>query len=91
MHIIIGDMPPLGQPTRKEIGPHGRTVEARILNVRPSRRQQRGKPGSDRRRQTGNPDPASGKVLMLLAPEGQNIPADLDSGRYRVFLKFMPR
>jgi hypothetical protein len=29
--------------------------------------------------------------LTLLAPEGHNIPADLDSGRYRVFLKIVPR
>jgi hypothetical protein len=91
MHIIIGDMPPLGQPTRKEIGPNGRTVEAKVLDVRPPRRQQHGKAGSDRRRQNGNPDPVNGKVLMLLAPEGHNIPADLDSGKYRVFLKFIPR
>jgi hypothetical protein len=91
MHIIIGDVPPLGQPARREIGPNGRTVEARILDVRPPRRQRNEKTGSDRRRQPGNPDPVNGKVLTLLAPEGHNIPADLDSGRYRVFLKIVPR
>jgi hypothetical protein len=50
-----------------------------------SRRQQNEKTGSDRRRQTGNPDPVNGKVLMLLVFEGHNIPADLDSGRYASF------
>lgn len=92
MHIIIGDTPVLGQAARKEIGREGRTVEARVLNIRPPRRQRSEKTeGNDRRRRNGIPDPASGKVLVLLAAEGYNIPEDVESGRYRVFVKFLPR
>jgi hypothetical protein len=44
-------------------------------------------------RRNGQPayDPASGRVMVLLVPEGYHIPSDIDSGNYRVFLRFAPR
>jgi hypothetical protein len=92
MEIVIGAARPVGSPGKKvEAG--GNMIEARVLNVRPPRRRPAG-PGTGRvERRNGQPayDPAAGRVMVLLVPEGYHIPPDIDSGNYRVFLRFAPR
>ncbi len=88
MEIVIGATQRVGPPGKKT-KPQGNVVEARILNVRPPRRRPRG-PGNDQA-ERHNDDPAAGRVMVLLVPEGYHIPQDVDSGNYRVFLRFAPR
>ncbi|MGD8958410.1 MAG: hypothetical protein PVI27_01080 [Desulfobacteraceae bacterium] len=38
-----------------------------------------------------NQDPAGGRVMVLLIPEGYNLPRDIDCGDYRIFVRFAPR
>jgi hypothetical protein len=92
MEIVIGATRRVGPPGKK-IEPSGNIIEARVLNVRPPRRRPAG-PGAgqvERRNGQSAYDPASGRVIVLLVPEGYHIPADIDSGNYRVFLRFAPR
>jgi hypothetical protein len=35
-------------------------------------------------------DPAGGRVMVLLVPEGYTVPTDIASGNYRIFLRFVP-
>jgi hypothetical protein len=91
MEIVIGASPRVGQPTKKEPS-RGAYVEAQVLNIRAPRRrreQRAGKP--DRRYRGSGHDPAAGRVVVLMVPDGYNIPKDLESGNYRVFLRFAPK
>ncbi len=92
MEIIIGAPAPVGPPVRKTERSTGTTVEARILNVRPPRRQQTNRPEEKNRRKGYNSssDPINGRVMVLLIPEGHKLPQDIDSGKYRIFLRFAP-
>ena len=89
MEIVIGAARPVGSPGKKAVA-GGNVIEARVLNVRTPRRRPVG-PGAGRvERRNGQPayDPAAGRVMVLLVPEGYHIPPDIDSGNYRVFLRF---
>ncbi|MEN6485991.1 MAG: hypothetical protein ABFD98_14030 [Syntrophobacteraceae bacterium] len=93
MHIIIGSTGSVDAAGKRTEGPAGTTVEARILQSRPSRRR-RGQPpeGQNERRSGGSgQDPEGGMVLLLMIPEGHKLPKDLSSGSYRVFLRFTRR
>ena len=91
MEIVIGATPRVGPPPQKTSSVGGGFVEAKVLNVRPPRRRQAQPPGSnDRRHNKKSSDPASGRVMVLLIPEGYNIPQDIGSGNYRIFLRFAP-
>lgn len=95
MHIIIGDTQFIGRPPKRGGGSKKVTnTEAKVLAVRAPRRRRRPvglSEGNDRRRrQSPDCDPVNGKVLVLLAP-GDYLPADLESGNYRVFVKIVPR
>jgi hypothetical protein len=89
MEIVIGAVPRVGQPLKKT-ETRGGFVEARVLNIRPPRRRLNGIGTGevDRRDRNTAQDPASGRVMVLLVPEGQNIPKDITSGNYRIFLRF---
>ncbi len=92
MEIVIGAAPRVGPPPKR--GPSGGPgyVEARVLNVRQPRRRRERPPGEgDRRHANANQDPVGGRVIVLLVPEGYNLPSDIDSGNYRIFLRFAPR
>jgi hypothetical protein len=92
MEIVIGAAPRVGPPPKR--GPSGGPgfVEARVLNVRQPRRRRERPPGEgDRRHDAAVQDPVGGRVMVLLVPEGYNIPPDIDSGNYRIFLRFAPR
>ena len=92
MEIVIGAVQRIGQPLKKT-ETRGGFIEARILNIRPPRRRLNGIGTGevDRRDKHTAQDPASGRVMVLLVPEGYNIPNDITSGDYRIFLRFVRR
>lgn len=84
--------------TAKISGPGDRSenskkpLEARVLAIRPARGSRKKKQRSERRGQPGRVrDPVGGRVLLLLVPDGANLPVDLAEGEYRVFLRFKKR
>lgn len=92
MDIKIGTVPAPGKPTeRSGAGPNG-LVEARLLAIRPPRRRVGGPPGVEERRADGRDrDPVNGRVLVMLIPDGSVLPEGIESGRFRVFLRFARR
>lgn len=93
MQIVIGAPVSVGPPPQKGPGSGPGIVEAKILSVRPPRRRPGKPPGGQKDRRGGqmNLDPVGGRVLVLLVPEGHNLPKDIDSGDYRIFVRFAPR
>jgi len=65
-------------------------LEARVLAIRPARRERREEGRAAERRTTPakRRDPVGGRVLVLLVPDGAKLPADLADGKFRVFLRF---
>ena len=92
MEIVIGASPRVGQPGNKAES-RGGYVEAQVLNIRPPRRRREGPRAGqrDRRYKSGGNDPAAGRVVVLMVPDGYSIPKDIGSGNYRVFLRFAPK
>jgi hypothetical protein len=92
MEIVIGASPRVGQPGKKAEA-RGAFVEAQVLNVRAPRRRREGPRSGqpDRRYKGRGNDPAAGRVVVLMVPDGYNIPKDLSSGNYRVFLRVAPK
>ncbi len=91
MEIVIGAAPRVGQPDKKETSRNA-YVEAKVLNIRAPRRRRESRTGQpDRRYRGGGHDPAAGRVVVLMVPDGYNIPKDIGSGNYRVFLRFAPK
>ncbi len=86
MEIIVGSIPPLmpqgSKPKEKEIT----TIEAQVLHVRQPRKGIAGPSGMERRGKKAT-DPHKGRVLTLMVPDADLLPADLDSGKYKVFLR----
>jgi hypothetical protein len=63
--------------------------EARVLAARPSRAGRAPRPSSDRRRAAGGAvDPPGSRVLVLIIPNGAQLPADVQKPGHRVFLRF---
>ena len=87
MEIIIGSTPPLGasdnRPAIREKG----VVEAKLLHVRPPRRGIAGPSGAERRGKATR-DPLKARVLTLMVMDGDDLPKDIDTTRYRVSLRF---
>ncbi len=71
----------------------GAPVEAKLLAVRaPRLRGDRPPSGAERRdSKAASRDPIGGKVLVLMIPDGTRLPDDLETGAYRVFLRFARR
>lgn len=92
MHFVIGAPQRIGPPAQKGETKNGQ-LEARILNVRSPRKRPRRKSSrpQDRRYRSPEYDTASGRVMVLLVPEGYQIPRDINSGEYRVFVRFARR
>ena len=91
MDFLIGRPPGVGPPAPKS-PKQTDLIEAKLLAVRPARRRGDAPPdavGERRGRSTGARDPLGGRVLILMIPDGQQLPAGLDKGIYRVFLRFV--
>lgn len=91
MEIVVGSTrqtTPMRAKNQETAG--GGFVEAKVLTVRPTRNRRGAPPVGNRdRRQSGNDyDPATGRVLTLLVPDGAMIPMDIESSNYRVFVRF---
>ncbi len=93
MDILIGKIPQIEAFERIESKPqrveNESVIEAKMLNIRPPRKR-RSKPpkGEERRSDRGYQDPGNSRVIVLLIPEGNKIPKEIESGNYRVFLRF---
>ncbi|MCP3979336.1 MAG: hypothetical protein GY716_08410 [bacterium] len=92
MDIRVGGPPPLGSPASSETT-RQEPVEARVLSVRAPRRRKGSPRPKDRERRTDPQprDPLGGRVVVLLVPDGSQIPADAADGDYRVILRFVRR
>jgi hypothetical protein len=91
MDIVIGATSPVKMPKPKD-AVHGKNMlEARVLNVRPPRKKKNRHPdgGSERRKHNGI-DPLGSRVMVLLVPEGQRLPRDIESGKYKILMRFVP-
>ncbi len=68
-------------------------VEARLLAIRMPRRQTGGPPGKveERRGAKRQPDPPAGRVLVMMVPDAGTLPRGIETGEYRVFLRFVRR
>lgn len=92
MDIVIGATSPVKMPSQKEAAVHtGGMIEAQILNVRPPRKSRGISSGSGSERRKSNiSDPAGSRVMVLLVPDGQRIPQDINSRKYKIMMRFVP-
>jgi len=91
MDFLIGRPPGVGAPGTKA-PKQTDLIEAKLLAVRPARRRGESPPSAVRERRgntEGGRDPRGGRVLILMIPDGQQLPGGLDKGIYRVFLRFV--
>ena len=87
MEIIIGSIPPLpASPGKMPEKPAG-MIEAQLLHMRPPRKGIAGPSGMERRNKKVN-DPQGARILTLLVPDAAALPADLEQGRYSVYIRF---
>lgn len=93
MHIIIGETPKTASVGDRAPQVTPGVIEAKVLNVRPARNRRTGTySGQDKRvGNSASQDPPSGRVMVLLIPEGYKIPKDIQSGNYRTLLRFVRR
>ena len=88
MEIIIGSIPPLPPQSNKPLERNQTVIEAQLLHVRPPRKGIAGPSGMERRGKKAT-DPHRGRVLTLMVPDADLLPADIDSGKYKVALRFI--
>ncbi len=88
MEIVIGSIPPLVTQGNKPLEKNTGYIDAQLLHVRPPRKGIAGPSGMERRTKKAS-DPVRGRVLTLMVPDVDLLPADLDSSRYRVALRFI--
>jgi hypothetical protein len=88
----IGGPPPVGPPAEKTSLPGG-VVEAKVLALRSPRSSADGVPpnGEERREARAGADARGGRVLVLFVPDARQVPEGLESGAFRVFLRFARR
>ncbi|MGC9196434.1 MAG: hypothetical protein ACP5IL_13415 [Syntrophobacteraceae bacterium] len=81
MDIIIGDSPRIGasDPYRREAN-QTFSIEAKYLGIRDNKEQD-----------DYDDERPRGRVLSLLIPEGQNVPHGVETGEYRIYLRFVRR
>lgn len=90
MDIIVGASPRVGGSRPAGNGVGG-TIEARVLNVRPSRKRNSLSIKKDRRSKKTVNDSKNGNVMVLFVPDEQNLPKDLTTENYRVVMRIIPR
>ena len=79
MNIVIGEAVRIGPAAQYRPDGESVSVEARLLEIR------------DRGQTAGSGSAVSGRIITLLVPEGQKIPRGVESGDYRIYLKFVHR
>ncbi len=89
MEIIIGSTPSLSQnfPSKTEPPSPSGFIEAKLLHIRPPRKGVAGPSGMERRGKKTK-DPLKGRVLTIMVADGDLLPRDIDSGTYKVYLRF---
>lgn len=92
MNIIIGKTAPVQLDSRPDASfKNSNDLPVRILHQRPARsRKKNFFQGKDRRDSDNNADPINARVLLLLVPDGNRLPPDLDSGKYQLRLRIIP-
>ena len=90
MEIVIGATParPVGKNGPSE---HGGVIEAKVLSLRNSRSRMAYPPmgRKEKRKWKEAQDPGNSCVMTLLVPHKYKLPKDLDSGNYKIFLRFL--
>ena len=79
MNIVIGETVKIGPAAQYRSEAESQSVEARLLEIR------------DRREPADSGGASRGRVITLLVPEGQKIPRGVESGDYRIYLRFVHR
>jgi hypothetical protein len=79
MNIVIGETVRIGPAAQFRPEGESLSVEARLLEIR------------DRKASSDSGSAVSGRVITLLVPEGQKIPRGVESGDYRIYLRFVHR
>ncbi|MHC1728862.1 MAG: hypothetical protein AB9866_23145 [Syntrophobacteraceae bacterium] len=77
MRIVIGETTNSGSTYRPDAEPV--VVEGRLIEIR------------DGKNSAGATGAASGKVLVLLVPDGHKVPRGIESGEYSIYLRFVHR
>ena len=78
MRIVIGETTEISSAGQYRPDNETISMEARLLEIRD-------------RKETESGTVVSGRVITLLVPEGQKIPRGVESGDYRIYLRFVPR
>ena len=93
MDIVIGRLSDVVFDNRPNFSPKdGTELIVRLLATRRARsRVQKFWRGKDRRGMINKPDPINAKVLILLVPEGNRLPHDIEEGNYQFRLKIVPQ
>jgi hypothetical protein len=79
MNIVIGETTHVGTAGQYRQDNEPVSVEARLLEIR------------EKKESADSGNAVSGRIITLLVPEGQKIPAGVASGDYRIYLRFVPR
>ena len=79
MRIVIGETVRIGPSAPNRPEGESLSVEARLLEIR------------DRRETADSRGASNGRIITLLVPEGQKIPRGVESGDYRIYLRFVHR
>ncbi len=88
MEIIIGSTLPLSPQAGKPAERMTNVVEAQLLHVRPPRKGIAGPSGRERREKPAK-DPIKGRVLTIMVPDANLLPADIDRAKYSVYMRFV--
>ena len=91
MEIVIGAVSQTNLGGRSRPEAEAAMVEARLLDSREPRKKRGIPPAGERRESFTIEDPINGRVLVLLVPESHRIPRGVESGKFKIYLRFVPR
>ena len=79
MNIVIGESVKIGPAAQYRPEAEPSSVEATLLEIR------------ERKESGGSAGAPNGRIITLLVPDGQKIPRGVESGEYRIYLRFVHR
>lgn len=92
MEIVVGAAPRIGSAKSAGYAGSGTSaIEAKVLNVRPSRKRSSVPIKKERRFRKTSADSQNGKIMMLFIADNQYLPKDLNTDKYKVVLRFIPK